>query len=467
MPRGYYPEPSYGRSSYGRPSPATDIIMHRGQAEADAHLRSGDVWAGLFSSLGERISGALQTRDAKVDLKKRDKAWVSYVESGEWQKDPNKAYGVAKTIWGPDADKQMQSLVALQKMGDPKITPEEARKSLGLIGQGLKKMGDGAWKRWWPALTQLGGIAFPGAEIPGEFTPELRAEVEPMLAGLLGQPDGFTLSQGQTRFGPDGQPIAEVAPKPADVQPFTLSPGEVRYGPDGQPLASRPGAPKADTEPLMAVVGDDGQPVYLPRSQAVGRRPASDREQGRPVTSGDARRIAELDTSLDDLAVLRGTVAKSGATGTSARIGAALPNVITEWTGVGADAKSKQAVIDRVKQVIGKALEGGVLRKEDEYKYTKILPTIGDVPEVVEAKLAGLEQAITLRRQRELEARADAGYDVSRFEARERGAGPRGGPPTAPPPGGGSITVTTPDGQTFTFTSKAQADAFRKRAGIQ
>lgn len=140
---------------------------------------------------------------------------------------------------------------------------------------------------------------------------------------------------------------------------------------------------------------------------------------GRPVTSGDADKLAELTTSLDDLAVLRGTVSTSGATGTYAKVGASVPNWVTEWTGFGADAKSKQGVIDRVKQVIGKALEGGVLRKEDEYKYEKILPTISDVANVVETKLAGLEQAISLRRDRQMEALADAGYDVSRFSTRQ------------------------------------------------
>ena len=51
------------------------------------------------------------------------------------------------------------------------------------------------------------------------------------------------------------------------------------------------------------------------------------------------------------------------------------------------------AVIDRVKQVIGKALEGGVLRKEDEVKYEKILPTIYDSAALVRSKLDGLESA--------------------------------------------------------------------------
>lgn len=58
-------------------------------------------------------------------------------------------------------------------------------------------------------------------------------------------PEGFTLGEGQTRFGPDGKQIANV-PKPEPVQqPFTLSPGSSRFNPDGTPIASVPATPPA------------------------------------------------------------------------------------------------------------------------------------------------------------------------------------------------------------------------------
>ena len=172
-----------------------------------------------------------------------------------------------------------------------------------------------------------------------------------------------------------------------------------------------PGAP----EPLVAITGPDGKPVFVPRSQAIGKAPANTREQGRQVTSGDAGDIAELNTALDDLATLKTELTGNGATGTSAQIGASLWAPITNLTGWGTEAKQKQAQIDRVKQVIGKALEGGVLRKEDEIKYEKILPTIKDSPEIVRSKLNGLVTAIERKHGRKLEALSSAGYDVSRF----------------------------------------------------
>jgi hypothetical protein len=140
----------------------------------------------------------------------------------------------------------------------------------------------------------------------------------------------------------------------------------------------------------------------------------------RGVLSRDAQVVTDLKSSLSDLAALRQTLAapgETGGTGTIAKIGANVPNVITEMTGFGTDAKKKQAMINRVKQVIGKTLEGGVLRKEDELKYEKILPTIGDVDEVIISKLNGLEQAIQERMQHHLESLAEAGYDTSGFLA--------------------------------------------------
>lgn len=169
----------------------------------------------------------------------------------------------------------------------------------------------------------------------------------------------------------------------------------------------------------MAVIGPDDKPVYVRPEESYGKRPASSREQGRPVVSGDANRIAEYNDSIGDVDILS-SVVTDGATGTIQKLGAKAPNWVTELTGWGTDAKSRQAVIDRVKQVIGKALEGGVLRKEDEVKYEKILPTIGDVKTVVDSKLKGLNEAIKRKRTNLIDSLSDAGYDVERYRQRNQ-----------------------------------------------
>lgn len=172
------------------------------------------------------------------------------------------------------------------------------------------------------------------------------------------------------------------------------------------------------------------------RHNRASEESARNRVVARPMTSSDANKIAEIDNSIKDVYALTDAIGKTGA---SSRMGAALPDVVTEYTGLGENAKQRQAMIDRVKQVIGKALEGGVLRKEDEEKYKKILPTIGDPPAVAKTKLEGLQSALKRKRDSELENLADAGYNVEATTKR--------GAPVAPgAPATGTIRARDPQG---------------------
>lgn len=57
-------------------------------------------------------------------------------------------------------------------------------------------------------------------------------------------------------------------------------------------------------------------------------------------------------------------------------------------------ARQIQADVDRIRQTVGKALEGGVLRKEDEEKYKKILATVTDTPQTAVYKIQALISSI-------------------------------------------------------------------------
>jgi len=143
------------------------------------------------------------------------------------------------------------------------------------------------------------------------------------------------------------------------------------------------------------------------------RAGTSGAEKLRGVTSGDANRIAEMTTGIKQLEGVDAT-----KTGARSWLESFIPNPVTSLTGWGAGTKERQAVINKVKQIIGKSLEGGVLRKEDEEKYKLILPTIDDAPEVAASKLAGLKDTLNQKRGDLLSALKDAGYDTSRFDAR-------------------------------------------------
>jgi hypothetical protein len=289
--------------------------------------------------------------------------------------------------------------------------------------------------------TTIPGVHGPGMQVPRtsmqQFLQQIETQKQEAAQAKANEP--FTLNQGDVRFAGSRQIASN--PKPEAQQPTpakgpaiieelkTFFPNFDQLDEAGkrqaltQYIAAKTPPSRAQSggadEPLVAIIGPDGKAVLVPRSQATGKTPASSRDQGRQVTSGDSNKIADYSTSLDDVAVLSSVVTATGDTGTLAKIQAKAPNWVTEITGGwGAAAKSRQAVIDRVKQVIGKALEGGVLRKEDEYKYEKILPTIGDVKSVVTTKLQGLEAAIKQRRQTLVDTLEDSGYDVTKHRAR-------------------------------------------------
>jgi len=78
-------------------------------------------------------------------------------------------------------------------------------------------------------------------------------------------------------------------------------------------------------------------------------------------------------------------------------------------------ARQIQADIDRIRQKVGKALEGGVLRKEDEEKYKKILATITDTPETAEYKIRELINDIQTDFNRYIDAQEMGGRYTGGF----------------------------------------------------
>jgi hypothetical protein len=81
------------------------------------------------------------------------------------------------------------------------------------------------------------------------------------------------------------------------------------------------------------------------------------------------------------------------------------------------ERRKLQADIDAAKQIIGKAMEGGVLRKEDEEKYARILPTMDDPPDIADYKLEQLDEMMN--------------RDLGSYKANLRAAGRRIGAPAS------------------------------------
>lgn len=116
------------------------------------------------------------------------------------------------------------------------------------------------------------------------------------------------------------------------------------------------------------------------------------------LSNPEINTLTQTEGALTDVANLYEAISETNIVGPlSGRVRGANPYDL--------NAQSLQAEIDRVRQVVSKALEGGVLRKEDEEKYKKILPTLTDTKGLALNKLKQLEEKLSedLARYREIQ----------------------------------------------------------------
>ena len=144
-------------------------------------------------------------------------------------------------------------------------------------------------------------------------------------------------------------------------------------------------------------------------------------EGGKPLLQGEANKVTELRQGLSQLRELKGGI---GETGLMSGFKAGFPgggNIM------GAEERKRGAAIKLAKQMIGKALEGGVLRKEDEAKYADILPTMWDKSDVAQAKIDQLVVRLTSNYEDMLQTLEDVGRDTSKLRKRDEAKPPAGG----------------------------------------
>ena len=121
-------------------------------------------------------------------------------------------------------------------------------------------------------------------------------------------------------------------------------------------------------------------------------------------------KMTDFDVSLHELASLTGLVeGDPGLFGPFA--GWFFPMLY--GTQVRIDAKNVISRLDDVRQTVGKAKEGGVLRKEDEEKYKRILPNIQDEPEVALFKVQSILKSLKFQRDRYIGYVKQAGMYVN------------------------------------------------------
>lgn len=142
--------------------------------------------------------------------------------------------------------------------------------------------------------------------------------------------------------------------------------------------------------------------------------------RGKPLLASQLKSVTEYDDSLGLLGSVRSSILngfKDVGGPLSGRVGM-IPGTELLPGPAGENAmriKQFEAQAALVKQIIGKALEGGVLRKEDEAKYENIIPNIRDTDAIRATKLDNLEVQIKAKKQNLIDNLSINGYDTTGF----------------------------------------------------
>lgn len=231
--------------------------------------------------------------------------------------------------------------------------PSVLRETIGAIGGGIQSL-----------APVVGG--FRGAINPTQQTQPESIELGDDDEGLMAIREAFrTPSSGAQSSVDSNQQVKQI------LAMGVLS-GEIGAG---------------DAETIISLLGLDSAP------------------SGRTLPAGNLKSLSDTKEALNLLPKLTGLVeGGSSAFGpVEGQIRSRIP-----WDKTGQKAKS---TVTLVKQIIGKGLEGGVLRKEDEYKYEQILPKLGDTEDTVRTKIQLLEETLRNKYDTAIEMYQAGGYD--------------------------------------------------------
>lgn len=159
---------------------------------------------------------------------------------------------------------------------------------------------------------------------------------------------------------------------------------------------------------------------YRPTKQYLSDVAAAKDAAGKPLKPTDIDRIGGGLAAIKMLERLKGTVQDKGD------VFGPLMGRIRGANPYDRDAQAIQALVNGSKQVIGKFLEGGVLRKEDEFKYTKILPTLSDTNAAAMAKIEVVRGMLMDALEVKLQALKAQGYSTKGLEPKDLQQKPAG-----------------------------------------
>lgn len=152
------------------------------------------------------------------------------------------------------------------------------------------------------------------------------------------------------------------------------------------------------------------------RKLALDFMQAQNKGSGRTMPAASATALSGTLQGIDQMQTLINQIPDFSKKGLAGPVGS-----LRRFNPYDADAQAFQQYVNTYKQVIGKGLEGGVLRKEDEAKYEKIIPRMGDTEEVLKRKAKQLQDMLINKYNTDISSLERAGYNVKGFLNDEEG----------------------------------------------
>lgn len=232
------------------------------------------------------------------------------------------------------------------------------------------------------------------AQILGNFQPQTVQgaqavfDLTSQLAGSQGDP--FTLSQGQTRFGASGQPIANVPAQQTPVRGVSVSPGQQLVDPiTGRLIATGPAqAPRRET------VGDI-RAEEIRRIQAIPAKTRTSNQNkrltkliegqagvsitfGKPASAAERTAIAETEATLDSLNNLE-TLFNSDGVNTGP-IAGRVSQAVGAFGFTSQNQEEFLAATAAFKNSVIKEITGAQMSEQEATRILKQVPTEDDPP---------------------------------------------------------------------------------------
>lgn len=449
-----------------RNSRVSELILRAGQDAADGQMRSGAIWGNTVGSLGAIAAGAIsqhaeqkaadraaqakaqaeapkladeaklrglsiREKEGSIQAQETERAQalaLSEAFSGEKLPTPATIFKIMGPVKGLDIVKGLNAIQpdSEKKYRDQSILLRDAIAGVGAVPGPLKPE---AWKMTRQNLITRGLISED--MVAPEYSPEEFARIsafgrEPEKAA------GFSLSPGEVRFGPDGKQIASVAPRPT----ATGSPNKMwvmRPGPDGK-LASH------------FVAESEVQPGDMPANARSGEgRPSNGQEK---TTLNFFNRAKQADEELQKLAP---AINKMGLGG-QARMSMA-PNMLQS------DESQQYLQAQRAFTEARLRKDSGAAIPEQEFENDRKTYFVqpGDTPQTIAQKERGRAAVLA-------SLAFGSGRALNEFYGEDADGMVEGYKGRQAQDSGLTVTI---QGQSVTFQSKAQLDAWKKAAGVK